>query len=116
MIRGEIWWADFGIPFGSESGFKRPVLVVQSDDFNKSSINTVIVIPFSSNLNLEFAPGNILFEKGMTNLSKDSVLVVSQINAIDKQRLTERISKINNVFFNQIENGILLVLGIKKIS
>lgn len=116
MIRGEIWWADFGIPFGSESGFTRPVLVIQSDDFNKSKISTVIVIPFSTNLNLEFAPGNILFEKETTNLLKDSVLVVSQINAIDKQRLIERVSKISNSLISQIEDGILLVLGIKKFS
>jgi mRNA interferase MazF len=116
MIRGEIWWADFGIPFGSESGFKRPVLIVQSDDFNKSKINTVIVIPFSTNLTLEFAPGNILYEKEITKLSKDSVLVVSQINSIDKQRLIEKISKISNSLISQIEDGILLVLGINKYS
>jgi len=116
MIRGEIWWADFGIPLGSESGFKRPVLIVQNDDFNKSKINTVVVIPFSTNLNLNFAPGNVPFEKEITKLSKDSVLVVSQINAIDRQRLVEKISKISNSHFSEIEDGILLVLGIKKFS
>jgi len=50
MIRGEIWWADFGVPFGSESGFKKPVVVVQNDDFNKSNIGTVIVVPLTTKL------------------------------------------------------------------
>ena len=33
MMRGELWWADFGLPFGSEPGFKRPVLILQNDSF-----------------------------------------------------------------------------------
>jgi len=45
MTRGELWWADFGVPFGSEPGYKRPVLIVQNDFFNNSKINTTIVIP-----------------------------------------------------------------------
>jgi mRNA interferase MazF len=48
MIRGDIWWADFGIPFGSESGFRRPVLIMQSDAFNKSKLNTIVVIPLTA--------------------------------------------------------------------
>jgi len=116
MIRGEIWWADFGIPFGSEPGFRRPVLIIQSNEFNESRIHTIVVLPFSTNLNLEFAPGNVLFEKEITSLSKDSVLVVSQIYAIDRQRIIERISKISNSFLIQVEDGISLVLGMNKFS
>jgi mRNA interferase MazF len=57
MIRGEIWWADFGIPFGSEAGFRRPVLVVQNDAFNESRIKTIVVLPLTTNLRLLDAPG-----------------------------------------------------------
>jgi mRNA interferase MazF len=60
MLRGEIWRADFGVHLGSEPGFNRPVLVVQSDALNQSKINTVIVIPFTTNLILENAPGKVL--------------------------------------------------------
>ena len=96
MIRGELWWADFGIPFRSEPGFRRPVLIIQNDDFNKSNIGTIVVMPLTTNLLLEEAPGNVLIEKEDSNLSRDSVAVVSQLYAIDKMRLIERISKINN--------------------
>jgi mRNA interferase MazF len=110
MIRGDIWWADFGIPFGSEPGFRRPVLIIQSDSFNKSKLNTVIVIPLSTNLLLENAPGNLLIEKDDSELSKDSVIVVSQIYAIDRQRLVEHVSSITKTILTQVEYGIKLVL------
>jgi mRNA interferase MazF len=113
MIRGDIWWADFGIPFGSEPGFRRPVLVMQSDAFNKSKINTIIVIPFTTNLVLENAPGNVLVEKEESDLSKDSIIVVSQLYAIDRQRLIERIGKISKTTLGDVEYGVKLVLGIE---
>jgi mRNA interferase MazF len=112
MIRGDIWWADFGIPFGSEPGFRRPVLIIQNDSFNKSQLNTVVVIPLTTNLFLENAPGNLLIEKEESGLSKDSVIVVSQIYAIDRQRLLEHVSSITKTILNQVEYGIKMVLGI----
>jgi mRNA interferase MazF len=113
MIRGDIWWADFGIPFGSESGFRRPVLIMQSDAFNKSKLNTIVVIPLTTNLILANAPGNVFIEKDESGLSKDSVVVVSQINAIDRHRLIERVSTINRTMLNEVEYGIKMVLGIE---
>jgi len=114
MTRGEIWLADFGIPFGSEPGFRRPVIVIQSDDFNKSRINTVIIIPLTTNLLLEEAPGNVFLDKSNTKLSKDSVAVVSQLCAIDKQRMVEMLARIDNSFIEKIVDGILMVFGIRK--
>jgi mRNA interferase MazF len=113
MIRGDIWWADFGIPFGSEPGFRRPVLLIQSDTFNKSQLNTIVVIPLTTNLRLENAPGNLLLEKNESGLSKDSVIVVSQIYAIDKHRLIERASMVNRSILGEVEYGIKMVLGIE---
>ena len=112
MIRGDIWWADFGIPFGSEPGFRRPVLIIQSDAFNKSQLNTIVVIPLTTNLILEDAPGNMLIEKEDSGLSKDSVIVVSQIYAIDRNRLIKHVSTINRSILNEVEFGIKIVLGI----
>jgi mRNA interferase MazF len=60
MQRGEIWWADLPTPVASEPGYRRPVLVIQSDDFNRSRIRTVIVAVMTSNLRLAEAPGNVL--------------------------------------------------------
>ena len=114
MIRGELWWADFGMPFGSEPGYKCPVLVIQADSFNNSMINTIIVIPLTTNLLLTEAPGNILISQKESKLKKDSVMVISQISVMDRRRLTEKISKLDKATIEVIENNILFVLGIKK--
>ena len=114
MTRGEIWWADFGIPYGSEPGFKRPVLVVQDDAFNKSNIGTIVVVPLSTNLLLAEAPGNSLFGKKATGLSKDSVAVLSQIVSVDRERLIEKIAIIDKQLFAEIEGGMMTVLGIRR--
>ncbi len=116
MTRGEIWWVDFSIPYGSENGFKRPALIIQNDDFNKSRLKTVIVIPFSTNLELSEAPGNVLLDKAETGLTKDSVLVTSLIASIDRTRLAEKISSINKRAFGEIENGILIIMGMGKFA
>jgi mRNA interferase MazF len=113
MMRGELWWTDFGLPFGSEPGFHRPILIVQDDAFNKSKINTVIIVPLTTNLALAEAPGNVLLEKEESGLTKDSVLVVSQLSAIDKKRLIEFAGKIEKQTLEEVEEGIKLVLGME---
>ncbi len=113
MTRGELWWADLGIPFGSEPGFRRPILVVQDDAFNKSNINTVIIVPLTTNVALAEVPGNVFVEQEETGLTKDSVVVVSQLSAIDKRRLIEFIGKVRKQTLEEIEEGIKLVLGMQ---
>jgi mRNA interferase MazF len=115
MTRGELWWADFGIPFGSEAGYKRPVLIMQNDFFNRSNINTTIVIPLTTNMIWADAPGNIVITKSESTLKKDSVLVLSQIKAIDRLRLIEKITKIDRGFIENVEKNMLFVLGINKV-
>ena len=112
MTRGDLWWADFGIPFGSEAGFRRPVLIVQDDAYNQSRLNTVVVVPLTTNLVLEEAPGNVFLSKAESNLTKDSVIVVTQLSAIDKKRLIENIGTVTRETMEDVETGIAMVLGI----
>ena len=112
MQRGEIWWATLRPPRGSEPGYRRPVLVVQGDEFNASKINTVVVITLTSNAALQAAPGNILLSKRSTRLPKASVANVSQIMTLDKSFLTERIAKLDHSVINEIDDGLRLVLNI----
>ena len=113
MIRGEIWWVDLGIPFGSEPGFKRPVVVIQSDAFNKSKIQTVIVAVITTNLNLADAPGNVYLEKDESGLPKHGVVNVSQIVTIDKQRLVEKVQCLPSDVISEINYGLKLVFDIQ---
>ena len=113
MTRGEIWWVDFGMPFGSEPGFHRPAMIIQDDTFNRSKINTIVILPITTNLLLENAPGNVFLESKMSGLKKDSVVVVSQITVIDKKRMIKKESKLNSIYVDEIEEGVALVLGMK---
>jgi mRNA interferase MazF len=110
--RGELWWADLGRPGGSEPGFRRPVLVLQADDFNRSRIRTVIVASLTSQLGLAAAPGNVLCRPRATGLPKPSVVNVSQIAAIDRGALLERIGRLPVALLREVEAGVRLVLGL----
>jgi len=114
MRRGEIWRADFDISNESKSGFIRPVLIVQDNSFNESSIKTILVLPMTSNLYLLDAPGNVLIRSRESRLTDDSVVLVSNLYAIERKRLKEKISKIDKLIMKQVEVGMKLVLGMNK--
>jgi mRNA interferase MazF len=112
MIRGEIWWADLGKPFGSEPGFRRPVVIIQDDSFNRSEIQTVIVAPITTNLRLADAPGNFYLKKEGSGLPKEGVINVSQISTLDKKRLTGRVRLLSPGIISELDPGMKLVLNI----
>ena len=110
MQRGEIWWASLREPFGSEPGFRRPVLIVQDDAFNRSRIQTVIVIAITTNLELAKAPGNVLLPTKVTSLPRESVANVSQLITIDKSFLSERVGSLPLDLQEQVDAGLRLIL------
>lgn len=112
MRRGEIWWASLRRPAGSSPGYRRPVLVIQSNDFNESRIRTVVVVAITSNLRLASAPGNVLCRKRQTGLPCDSVINVSQILTIDKSFLTDRVRMLAPEILPQVEEGVRLVTAL----
>ncbi len=112
MHRGEIWWASLGEPEGSGPCYRRPVLIVQSDEFNRSRIGTVIVAILTSNTVLAQAPGNVLLKARRAGLAKDSVVNISQVITIDKQCLTEKVKKLEPATMAEVDNGLRLVLDI----
>jgi mRNA interferase MazF len=109
--QGDIWWADLPEPQGSEPGYRRPVVVVQCDEFNRSRIQTVVCVALTSNLALAEAPGNVLLPADATDLSRDSVANVSQVVTLDKIFLTERVGRVGSELLNDILDGIEIVLG-----
>lgn len=110
--RGQIWWADLPEPRGSSPGYEHPIVIIQSDDFNKTNINTVIGAVITSNLVLAEMPGNVLIKKNQSELTKDSVVNVTQIVTIDNSELLEYVGKISERKMEQIERGLRLVLSL----
>ncbi len=110
MRRGEIWHVKFKNPRGSEPGYPRPALVVQADFYNRSAINTVVVVPLTTNLRLADMPGNVLIRHRKSGLAKDSVANVSQIASADRSWLTERIGTATPRQLEAVDEGLRLLL------
>ncbi len=111
VSQGEVWWADLEEPVGSGPGFRRPVVVVQGDPFNRSNISTVVCVPLTSNLTWADAPGNVLLPASLTGLPRDSVANVSQVVTLDKDVLTERVGKVARAKLELVLAGLDIVLG-----
>lgn len=112
MERGEIWWADLGEPAGSGPSDRRPVLIVQSDAFNRSRIATTVAVALTSNLRLADAPGNVFIPRSTSGLPKDSVANVSRVVTLDRDVLSDRTSKLPARLMRAIDTGLMLVLGL----
>lgn len=113
MKRGEIWWASLPGPQGSAPGYRRPVLVVQSNPFNDSRINTVVAAAITSNLSLAGAPGNVRVSKAVSGLSRPSVVNVSQVVTLDRSLLTQRVRTLAGATMDLVDSGLKLVLGLR---
>jgi len=110
--RGEIWWATLDEPRGSEPGYRRPVVVVSSNEFNQSKISTAIVAVITSNIRLADAPGNFSISKKESGLTKESVVNVSQVLTLDKSFLTEKSGGLSSKKIVAMNEGLKLVLSI----
>jgi len=111
IAQGEVWWADLGEPAGSEPGFRRPVVVVQGDAFNRSSLRTVVCVGLTSNLQWADAPGNVILPARATGLPRESVANVSQLVTVDRDALTERVGSLSASRLELVLAGIDVVLG-----
>ncbi len=112
LARGDVWWADLPDPKGSEPGYRRPLLIVQNDLFNRSRLRTVLAVVLTGNLRLVDAPGNVLVPAKASGLPRDSVANVSQIITIDRNALTDRVGRLPGAIIDQVANGVRLALAL----
>lgn len=112
IYRGQIWWADLGSPIGSEPGYRRPLLVVQADTFNRSVIRTIVTVVLSSNLKLAAVRGNVRIPAKASGLPKDSVANVSQLLTVNRHDLGDFVGELDGRYLVAVENGLRLVLGL----
>ncbi len=110
--RGDVWWVELHEPHGSAPGYRRPVVVVQSDAFNRSRIGTIVAVTLTSNLRLADAPGNVFLPRRDSGLPKDSVANVSQLVTLDRTELIERVGPLSRELIHQVDRGLRLVLAL----
>jgi mRNA interferase MazF len=111
IAQGEVWWADLEDPSGSAAGFRRPVVIIQGDAFNRSAIRTVVTVPLTSNLRWANAPGNVRLSGRLTGLARESVANLSQVVALDRATLTERVGKVPRPKVELLLSGLDIVFG-----
>ena len=102
------------MPAGSGPDYGRPVLVIQSDDFNRSRIRTIVALAIMTDLNLAAAPGSVRLSPRRTGLPKQSVVNVSQIITLDRRFLSERVGPISESVLTQFETGLRPVPGFRR--
>jgi len=91
--RGDIVLVDFN----PEIGKQRPALVIQIS---------------SANISKEI-PTLVKLSKEESGLNYNSIINCSQIRAIDKKRIVNKLKKININLFYEIDKAIIISLGIK---
>lgn len=114
--RGEVWWVDLTEqPRGSEPGFRRPVVVVQDDHFNRSQLSTILVVAITRNLALANLPGNVLLARSEAGLKHDSVANVTQLITVDRRFFEvpgHPLGKLSKSTLGLIDRGLALVLSL----
>lgn len=112
MTRGELWWADLGVPRGSAPALLRPVLVVSADEYNRSTLRTVTVVTLTSNLALAAFPGNVAVPSDVSGLEADSVVNVTQIAAVDRSALERHVGALPDWLMAQVDAGLERALAL----
>lgn len=111
-LQGDLFWVRLPPPRGSEPSGKRPALIIQSNIFNRSNINTVIVAVITSNLKYESLPGNVRLLKGEGGIPKASVINISQLHSIDRSYLEKRIGTLSPTKFELVRKGIRMIFAL----
>ena len=111
MHRGDIYYADLSPVVGSEQGGVRPVLVIQNDIGNRFS-PTVIVAAITAKIQKAKLPTHVEIAEAEFDLEHDSVILLEQIRTLDKQRLIDKITSLNEEKMNEVNKGLEISLGL----
>lgn len=114
IARGELWWADLGLPRGSAPALRRPVLVVSADQYNRSTLRTVTVVVLTSRSRLATLPGNVTVSADLGLLPEDSVVNVTQLATVDRLALEARIGELPDWLLTQVDAGLQRALGLPR--
>jgi mRNA interferase MazF len=111
MRQGEVYWFRF-TGSGSEPAGRRPAVVLQSDYFNRSAIQTTVVAAITSNLRLAAMPGNVRLRRGEAGLPRPGVVNVAQVRSVDRDRLDERLGTLGPERVKEVLRGVVTVFGV----
>lgn len=87
------------------------IIRIQGNPLNRSRLSTVVCVPLTSNLAWAAAPGNTLLTAAVASLPRDSVANASQLFAVERAFLAERVGKLSPKRLQLILASIDIVLG-----
>lgn len=111
MKRGDVYFADLSPVVGSEQGGVRPVLIIQNDIGNRFS-PTVIVAAITAQIQKAKLPTHVEINAKRYDFERDSVILLEQIRTIDKQRLTDKITHLDENMMNRVNDALFISLGL----
>ncbi|MBD3109697.1 type II toxin-antitoxin system PemK/MazF family toxin [Bacillus sp. AGMB 02131] len=109
--RGDVYYADLSPVVGSEQGGTRPVLIIQNDIGNRFS-PTVIVAAITAQIQKAKLPTHVEIDAKKYGFERDSVILLEQIRTIDKQRLTDKITHLDEHMMSKVDNALQISTGL----
>ncbi|RSK25666.1 type II toxin-antitoxin system endoribonuclease NdoA [Bacillus sp. HMF5848] len=109
--RGDVYFADLSPVVGSEQGGVRPVLIIQNDIGNRFS-PTVIVAAITAQIQKAKLPTHVEIDAKRYGFERDSVILLEQIRTIDKQRLTDKITHLDDEMMERVDEALQISLGL----
>lgn len=109
--RGDVYFADLSPVVGSEQGGVRPVLIIQNDIGNRFS-PTVIIAAITAQIQKAKLPTHVEIDAKRYGFERDSVILLEQIRTIDKQRLTDKITHLDDEMMDKVDEALQISLGL----
>ena len=102
MRRGELWWANLGPYRLLEQTGRRPVVIWQSDTLTEV-LQSVLVVPLTTNLERANLAGTALIAAAPDELPEDSVALAFQLRAVPKSALESKIRNLTEEELTELE-------------
>jgi mRNA interferase MazF len=109
--QGDVLWVSLPDARGSTPAGRRPVVVLQHDRFNRTTIATAVVAAITSKLKYAELPGNVRLRKGEGGLPRASVVNVTQVATVDREHLGPRLGTLTEARLAEVWAGVCLVCG-----
>nr|WP_279388533.1 type II toxin-antitoxin system PemK/MazF family toxin [Pectinatus cerevisiiphilus] len=109
--RGDIFYANLSPVVGSEQGGSRPVLILQNNIGNKYS-PTIIVAAITAQITKGKLPTHIELKADKCKLERDSVVLLEQLRTIDKKRLRNKITTLDNNIMKSVDEAVKVSMGL----
>lgn len=112
--RGDVFFADLSPVVGSEQGGTRPVLIIQNDIGNRFS-PTVIIAAITAQIQKAKLPTHVEIDAKKYGFERDSVILLEQLRTIDKSRLTDRITHLDEELMERVDKALRISVGLVKL-